>query len=282
MSEWNDRRKGMSGNWAWFVLLALLQPLAAIAEKPLPMYELQATGEIRIGPDGHVRDYELKSDLSPAIAELVDRQVRGWTFEPILVEGRPVIAKTRMQLSLKATPSGNGKYALRIAHVEFGEPARAHQITPPRYPERAVRAGLGAKVTLVLRLDPQGNVVDVFPEQTSLTAPGSERVANKWRRIFEKSSIAAARKWKFAITETIGGRPIGSMIRVPVTFRLDGERETPELWQAFVPGPIQPVPWLVDPDSLAAGSERDALEDGDVQSLSSRFKLKQDVVGMVL
>lgn len=268
-------------NWKWSALLALLLPLAVIAEKPLPIYELQATGEIRIGPDGHVRDYELKSDLSPAIAEIVDRQVRSWTFDPILVDGKPVIAETRLALGLEAMPSGDGKYALRIEHVWFGQPTQEHQMEPPRYPMSAARTGLGAKVVLVLRLDPQGNVIDVFPEQTSLTASGSERMAKKWREIFEKTSIAAARKWKFEITETIGGKPIESTIRVPVTFIMDDDRKPATRWQAFVPGPVHPVPW-VDSDSLATGPSRDTLEDGDLQSLSSRFKLKQDVVGKVL
>ena len=58
-------------------------------------YELTVHGELYIGPEGTVTDLKLRSaDLSPEIAAMVDRQVRKWRFEPILVDGRAVNAKT--------------------------------------------------------------------------------------------------------------------------------------------------------------------------------------------
>lgn len=282
MSGWIVRRRTMSGRGAWALLLALLLPVAATAEKPVPTFELQVDGAISIGPDGRVLDYEPKSDLSPAIAKIVGDQVRSWTFEPVLVDGRPVIAETRLALELEAMQSGDDGYALRIARVWFGQPAKRHRMDPPRYPRSAVRARLGAKVVLVLKLDAQGNVIDVFPEQTSLTSAGKESVEEKWREIFEKASIAAAREWKFEITETVNGKPIESSVRIPVVFTLrDDSRRSDTRWQVFIPGPVHPLPW-VDSESLATGPGRDALEDGELQPLSSRFKLKQDVVGKVL
>lgn len=264
----------------WVAVLVLLWPLAGNAARPLPMYELQVEGRIAIGPDGAVRDYTLQSKLAPEIAAVVDRRVREWKFEPILLDGKPVIAETTMRLALLATPQDADRYALTIQNVWFGTPGRTGTMTPPRYPKDAVYAGLGAKVILVLRLDPKGNVVDVVPEQTSLTASGSERVAASWRQVFERASIAAAKKWKFDVTETIGGQPVESSIRVPVVYTLGNAGDTGQ-WKAFVPGPVRPVPW-VGPETVASQADRDRLGDGDMQPLDSRFRLREGVVGTAL
>jgi hypothetical protein len=266
----------------WIAALVLALPWAAQAERPQAMYEMNATGEIEIGPDGSVHDYRLQSDLKPVIAAIVDKEVRSWKFEPILVEGKPVIGKTKLRLALSAVPAGADEYKLKIDNVWFGEPERAQKMVPPKYPMNAVYANLDAKVVLVLKLDPEGQVIDVFPEQTSLSATGSEPLVKRWRKVFEKASITAARKWKFNTTERVNGRAMESLVRVPVSFTLSDTRDTEmeNKWNRFVPGPINPLPW-VHPGSVAV-ERRDDLQDGEAQSLSSRFKLKDDVVGRML
>ena len=72
-------------------------------------------------------------------------------------------------------------------------------------------------------------------------------------------------------------------VRVPVTYTLT-DRHKPDVdgkWQAFVPGPLRPIPW-VTPETIAAQSGSDTLKDGDAQPLNSRFKLKDQVVGTTL
>jgi hypothetical protein len=268
---------------AWIATLALLLPLTATAGGSQTVYEMEARGEIEIGPGGAVHDYRLNSDLTPEIAEIVGNKVRTWEFEPVLIDGKPVIAKTMMRLQLSAVPTDDDRYALQVKNVWFGEPQRSGRITPPDYPMDAVYKGLGAKVVLVLRLDADGKVVDVLPEQISLTSEGSERDVNRFRTLFERASIKAAKRWKFDMTEQIGGRPIGSMVRIPVTYTLsDGPRpQTDGKWNGFVPGPIRPIPW-VTLETVASQAERDRLTDGDVQSLGSRFKLKEEIVGKTL
>lgn len=269
--------------WKWIVTLVLALPLAVNAEKPRPTYELEATGDIEINPDGAVRSYTLKSDLKPAIAAIVDKSVRGWKFEPIAFEGKPAIGLTSMRLALIATPVDGGQYALKVANVWFGQPALAQKMIPPEYPVDALYAHLGAKVVLVLKLDQQGNVVDVFPEQTSLTATGNPRVVEKWRHVFERVSIATAKKWKFNMTEKVNGEAIESSVRIPIAYQLSGgsSPKTDNRWQGFVPGPIHAIPW-VSPDSFVVEEPRDTLKDGEAQPLTSRFRLKQEVVGTTL
>lgn len=267
----------------WLGACALTASFAVSAEQARPMYAVSVTGEVQIGTDGAVRDYRLQSELAPTIAALVDKNVRSWTFKPILVDGKPVIAKTKMRLSLSATPIETDQYTLKVDNVTFGEPERTSTTTPPSYPMNAVQAHLGAKVILVAKLDAHGNVVDVLPEQTSLTAQGGGVVADRWRSAFEKASIRAVKNWKFNPTEQIDGKPVESIVRIPIVYAVS-DRYPPKddsHWLAFAPGPVHSIPWLT-PKKHASQAERDALKDGQTEPLASLFQLNQDVVGKTL
>ena len=260
------------------LLAGLLTSLPALSQGSTVEYSLDATGTIEIGPDGAVLDYRLDRGQKPAVAAALDRSIRGWRFEPILVDGRAMIATTRMRLALVATPVGAGDYGLKIANVRFGEPDRKNRPAPPRYPHAAVQNRVAARVVLVLRLDDQGNVTDVHTEQVSLNISKPEgHGVERWRRTFEEATVAKARTWKFAITELVDGQPARhTSVRIPVEF-VPG-RPGNNHWRAFVPGPRHPIPWG-DP-TLA--SLDPALGNDDMQPLDSRFKLATPLVGTML
>jgi TonB family protein len=238
--------------------------------------ETQVTGTIEVGPDGKVLDYRLEESLSDSVANAVGANIRSWQFEPVLVDDRPVIATTRLRLQLEAEAADDGDYRLRVANVWFGEPERPHAMAAPRYPRDAAAAGVGGKVVMVLRLDEEGNVADVHAEQTSLSIdPGSKR-ASRFARQLEQASLAAARDWKFRITEMVNGEQIGGSVRVPVTFQMGNGR-----WASLMEGPRTPAPWVVD--QALAGQDDDAVPgEDDLQPLDSRFKLRTQVIGVVL
>lgn len=76
--------------------LVLLLALPAGAQAQVePEYSLDATGEIQIAPDGSVHSYKLDKGQKPMVEQALDKSIRHWRFEPITVEGRPVIAQTR-------------------------------------------------------------------------------------------------------------------------------------------------------------------------------------------
>lgn len=260
------------------LFLLATAPSAVAATLPANAeYSINLTGDIEIAPDGSVHSYALDDGLKPQVQKLVSTSIEGWRFEPILVDGRAVIARTRLRMALKAVPAADG-YALKVDKVWFGEPSRTSLMSPPRYPTDAARSGVGARVVLVLRIDAMGNVVDVHPEQTSLTMKAGGKTADRWRRMFETASLASARQWKFDIPEIIDGAPAESTgIRVPVDFMMGG---VPGQWHGFVPGPTVPAPWMDQRKALASATH--ALEEGDMQPLDSRFKLQTEVVGMVL
>ena len=180
---------------ALFLLFFFLPAVAQAQRGVKPQLAMTVTGNIEIGPDGNLHAYSLDKGLPPVVEELVEQNLRKWSFEPITVDGRPVIAKTRVRLRLSGEEIAEG-YQLRVENVWFGEPNRTSKVTPPSYPVVAARANLGARVILVLKLDANGKVTDVHAEQTSLGAKAQdERSAEKWRAVFEKPSIAAARHW---------------------------------------------------------------------------------------
>lgn len=236
-------------------------------------FELQAVGMIDVGPDGSVRDYALETRLDPEVARLVDRTVRGWRFEPVLVDGRPVIATTRMRLELEALPRDDG-YALRVADVAFGEPKSTNR-TPPVYPRVALDMRAEAIVRLLLRLDATGKVAEVHVEQVDMSIDGGKR-ANFLRERFAANSRKAALGWTFDMGEIVDGEPVPAIVRVPVDFGL-GPAGTWNERPTYHPGPYHPSPWG---DRAERGTGM--LAQGQVQPLDPRVRLSEDVIGSML
>ena len=267
-------------------LLALGAVSTAWAGKPAEILEMSADGEIQIAADGRVNDYRLKSQLAPSVAGLVDRSVRGWRFEPVLVDGKPVVAKTTMHLALNAEPvAGTGDYRLRIASIRFGELRHSGRFTPPKYPGEAVRSHVGGKVIIAIRVDETGNVIDAQPYQTSLDVETrSETEAEHFRQVLEKASLSAARDWHYDVTDILNGKPVGRQALVPVSYSLCDmpctNRSDDGRWRALAPGPVHVVPWMHQ--SLAANEDPGKLRDDESMLLDSPFRLKDDPVGKLL
>ncbi len=259
----------------------------AFAQSGRATLEMSADGEIQVAPDGHVLDYRLGSKLVPAIADIVDRHVRSWRFEPIVVDGTAVAAKTSMHLALTAEPvPGKDDYRLRVSSVRFGDLKRsASHLTPPQYPPEAVRAHVGGKVLVAVRVDATGAVVEAQAYQTSLDVrTRNEAEAEHFRRVLEKASIAAASHWSYDISQTINGKPVGTSALVPVSYSLCNlpctqHPDAEDHWRALMPGPIRPAPWMHE---QVADNAAMSLRDDQALPVDSRFRLKDDVVGKLL
>lgn len=228
-----------------FVAVILFAPSASADPKAGNVeLRLRVDGAIEIDPEGKVHDYAIETRLAPALRDHIDQRVRQWRFEPIMVDGRPVIAKTRMRLNLHAQSTGEN-YLLRVDSVHFGEP-KAHMRGRRglRYPPNALRERLGAYVMLALRIDAKGNIVDAHPYQTSLARMMNEAQAVRWRRVFEDVAVNAAKNWTFEPTEHIDGMATSATLFAPIEFRIagSGTRSSDRGWRAFARGPVTPVP----------------------------------------
>lgn len=263
---------------------ALLLATAGATQAQEPAYTLDVSGRITIAADGSVSDYTVGETLDDTIVGLLDKTVRSWHFEPILVDGRPVMATTNMHLELAALARGNDEFALQVADVDFGGPTKGEN-APPRYPRAALDARMGAMVTLALRVDAAGKVERSHVERVSLSEDGSDMRDNFWRERFAKATLAAAKDWTFNNNEVVDGAPLATTLRTSVAYQIDGsgQPEGSEHWmanQGFIPGPYHPIPWAL-PDSVMAIQPGD-LGQGEVQALQSHFKLQDQVVGDIL
>ena len=270
---------------ALFVLVFSVSVHAFAVEKNTVL-EMSAVGEVQIATDGSVSDYRLQSKLAPELAKIVDHSVRGWHFEPVLVDGKTVVAKTAMRLNLRGVPVDADNYKIEVVNVIFGEPQKEAHVTPPRYPDLAIRSHVGAKVLLYVKLDDEGKVVAAEPYQTNLDVrTRSEFEAQTYRRMFEEASVRAAREWRYDLTETINGKKMGTLAMVPIVYSLHelGTRVTSNdgKWKGYVPGPVHDSA-LGREAKIGDGAQFADLGDGEAQPLNSRFRLRDDVIGKPL
>ena len=223
------------------------------------------TGTIVVAPDGSVRSYVIdhadKVD-SHAMA-LVNGFVPKWTFEPVLRDGHPVLAKAKMSMRVVAKPVGDGNYAMSIVGTHFGQSTPGEDVTykelaPPLYPIQALQGRVSGTVYLLLRVGRQGQVEEVAAEQVNLAVIASDQELRRWREIFTRSALVAARKWTFNIPATGEHRNEAHwFVRVPIAYVLSPRDETPAdrygKWASYVPGPRELVPWVQD-KRLLSGS----------------------------
>ena len=203
----------MSGR-IWIGLALALLATAALAAGPGAVRKqaeasMLVTGQVRIEPDGSVSGWELdrRDTLPEVVTELIDRAVPAWRFEPVLVDGKPAKVEAAMSLRLVANRLDDGDYQVSVRSSYFGDDAKgsegmvkegradetvhAIQMRPPSYPPQAAKAGIRGTVYLVLRIDREGTVDDVFVEQVNLRNIGSERQMDLMRAVLAKPTADA-------------------------------------------------------------------------------------------
>ncbi|MCD9027242.1 energy transducer TonB [Luteimonas sp. BDR2-5] len=269
------------------VLACLLPPLAHAQTAREMRSQVEAsmlvTGTVDIDREGRATAHALDQPdkLPPYVISLVERAVPQMRFEPVLVDGAPVLARAKMSLRLVATPAGDGDMTLAIQSAHFGEEdaeaegsgVRSSNMRPPRYPTNVVQIGGKGTVYLLVKVARDGSVDDVVAEQVNLTALGSARQMESIRNALAKASVDTARRhWSFIPPSEGENAPKDYwVVRVPVEFTL-GDDSAPGYgeWAGYLPGPKTRPAWA-EPDP--PGFSPDALAAGDVQSGQSRFRL---------
>lgn len=233
-------------------------------------------GTIVLAKDGSVQSAVLEDEakMGAPIAELVRKAAMQWRFEPVKVDGEPVVAKSSMNVRLVAKKLENGDFTVRIKGATFGGEAGAiaadrvqsdegNKKLLPRYPDSALRARLAGTVYMALRIDRTGHVTDAVAEQVNLNSTGPDRVLKQWRDVFSESALKVARQWTYRVpTEGKLAQRNDWTIRVPIVYALtkSGEFSADGIWLTYLPGPYTPAPWVDKPDASAA----DAMADGGV------------------
>lgn len=246
------------------------------------------SGSIELAPDGSVRNYTLdKPDkLPPLVLKLVQQNVPVWKFA---LKDDESSRKAGMNLRIIATHTDDHNYAIRISAAEFSstDAAPGQSITyksnpPPDYPFDAVTSRISGTVYVLLQIGRDGTVKDALTEQVNLDQYASEKNMTRFRNDLAKASLAAIRHWTFNPPTT--GNEIKKPFwyaRVPVEFDLSSTRQSAKYgtWNAYIPGPREPVPasWT-DDDRLLSGSP-DATPDGTLDLGNSNLKLLTSLSG---
>ncbi|TBR39784.1 MULTISPECIES: energy transducer TonB [Dyella] len=261
----------------WLVAaLATVSVAQATEFRPVVESSTLVKGTIVLNKDGTVASTSIDDEnvLGNALSDVVRKTAAQWRFDPVMQNGEPVIAKARMSVRLVARKNDSGDYNVRVKGAMFGESVDATKrrnlphLTSPAYPPAAVSAQLEATTYVALRLDKDGHVIDAVAEQVNLSQWGSERLMKEWRDVFAKAALAAARKW--TVQRPDDAPPLNAdtwTARIPVVFHITNLHtgRTRSIWQTYVPGPVDPIPWLEGKPARGAFAQSpDALPDGQI------------------
>jgi hypothetical protein len=231
------------------------------------------TGTILVGSQGQVTEYAIDQPekVAKGVLDFVNANVGRWTFEPTLLDGKPVSVRNKMSLRIVANKQENGDIAVRLGGVNFlpfvveeGTQVSSTIKNPPRYPIGAARAGATGTVYLVVKVGRDGKVEDVVAEQVNLEFVATENIMEQARKVFADASIQAARQWKYI--PPVKGEDVDApywSVRVPVQYSMGGSKKRQYgQWESYVPGPRQQIPWKglrdlpsFSPDTMVAGGD---------------------------
>lgn len=282
------KRLGMALLCLLFCGLALAEGISEVRKRAEA--SMLVTGWVVVGPDGRVQSHVLDKveKLPPEVVNLISRASATWRFEPVMVDGKPVVAKAKMSLRLVAQKEdgGNNNFVVRVAGATFGESedgddsVRYKDRSAPRYPELALRARVSGTVYLLVRVDRNGKTADVAAEQVNLNVADTDKGMQTWRRVLADASIKAARQWTYEVP-TSGPHANDDywMVQIPVAFHMVqagvSEGYNYGRWQAYVPGPKEPIPWLskYPRTNDDKGGSTDALADDGIHMVGSGLRL---------
>lgn len=273
---------------AWIVaLVVLLSPLAAGAgsrAEALKRVEssMLVKGSIETNADGSVSSVAIdKAEKFPAgLVGYVQKEVMGWKFEPVVVDGKPMRARSLMSVRVVAKKMDEDSYAIAVRNASFdgpapveGETLTSKTMRAPGYPPEVAAAGASGIAYVVIKVGANGRVADAIVEQVNLKTAGTDKEMAKWRKSFATVALGAARKWTF--NTPVNGEQAQQeswSARVPVAFHMNSSLDTAYgKWEAYIPGPRQSVPWSQED---RPGFSPDALAEGGVYMLGQAQGLK--------
>ncbi|HEX7324627.1 MAG TPA: hypothetical protein VF292_04635 [Rhodanobacteraceae bacterium] len=284
------------------LLLLLAVPAVAVAATPRVEDTMVVSGTLTVGPRGGVQSYRVHgfATLPPAAREILQATIPHWAFVPIMAHGKPVAARTDMYVRIVADFTGDNRARVTVAGAQFGcgawqtrraEPnacARGTRLSyanrrPPMYPMDAARDGVGAETLLELQIGRDGRVAHAAVRQVNLYTR-TPRPAF-WRQLFAAASVRAARRWRFHVP-TAGPNAAKAWwdVTVPVNYTLRdrtadacGQRHRYGHWCAYLPGPVQSIPWAHD--AHAQADDVAAVAGGAPFLRDPRFVLKAPSTG---
>ena len=294
--------------WMWASALLASIPVAAeqasqsaTTGRAESVMTMRVDGELAIDTQGQVLDYRIDTKLQPELQQLIAKAVPSWLFWPVVIDGKPVAAKTNMRITLAARPVDTG-YAIKVDNVTFRTESASppdprlykdtvsitsKSMKPPGYPKGLQQAGAEGMVLLYLKINLDGKVDQVTAAQSSLfNIKGSAKTMETGLALLEASTVTAAKRWTFQVDPK--GKAVTDedlTISVPVLYLLAKKNiNAAGLWRQEVRGPMHRAPWLhqIGDIRLAQRPGVSDFDSGEMLPLTSPFKIRDGVVGKAL
>jgi hypothetical protein len=290
------------------VLLCLLATLTSTPEVarasnepdvPLDtLLTMRVDGSVTIDLQGHVAGYQIDTPVPDTLRGTLDHAVAGWRFQPVVLDGKPAVARTKMRITLAARKLDPDHYQVTVDNVVFpgsasslGIPANsssagmyAKSLLPPRYPAELAQVGASARILIAIRANADGQTVDVAAVQGSLLdTRGTPRLMALAMKEFQRAALIAARHWLVGFSRTIDPTDSDDLTAsVLVQFTMPNrEIDAPGQWLLESRTPLQDIPW----EPKAEGNQRVGVSDiapGELIPTVSDYKLLSDVIGKAL
>ncbi len=262
--------------WIVAIMVALYSLPAIAAKRSEILKQVESSmlvkGTIETNVDGSVHTLSIdQPEKFPAgLVDFVQKQVSTWKFEPVLLDGKPVRARSSMSTRVVARKVDDDGYSIAIRNASFdgqapkdGETLASKRLGPPRYPLSVAQSGASGSVHVVVKVGKDGQVSDALVEQVNLRTIGTQKQMEAWRAALADAALKTARSWLF--TPPAQGELADDeywSARVPVDFKMDN-RPTSSYgkWEVYIPGPRQTIPWS---EEERPGFSPDALADGGV------------------
>jgi TonB family protein len=287
--------------FARLLLVALVMPAPAFAHGGMDATEhsveasMLVTGTITVDARGGVQGYAVQDmdKLPPSVRQIIQATVPRWQFVPIMADGKAVAAEAGMSLRIVADMVDAQHATIRISGAAFGCDARPKsnlpgecptgtavryaRRAPPVYPVDALKARVGGEVFLVLQVDRDGHVSQAAVRQVNLYSMTDW--PSHYRQTLAKAALRAAAKWQFSVP-TVGPNAAKDhwVVQVPVNYTLGPCCSAPPRrhgqWSAYVPGPVQDIPWDHEDAAGASRAGADAIASGGLFVRDRRFVLK--------
>jgi hypothetical protein len=182
-----------------------------------------------------------------------------------------------MSLRIVAYQDKPKHFVAAVEDAEFGNDAALYMGTcppgecltyakkqPPSYPLDMVQEGVSGTVYIEMLVDSQGHVADLAVRQVDLRKLGDGTQLDRWRRSFARATLAAARNWMFHVpVKGKEARKSQWVVTTPVNYSLSiiTGKDDPGYgeWDAYVPGPVNPMPWAKSNVRQSAGGGGDAV-----------------------
>lgn len=291
-------------NWPSVLLLTLIalvsQPLLAKQVEQAPIESvvaMQVDGWVSFDTLGQVEDYQITTPVHESIRAGLDGTVRKWKFHPVLVDGTPRRAKTRIRVTLAARQESDGIH-VKVDNVVFPseqdeqtakvdgrpEPITGKTLRAPAYPVGLMQQGVAGAVLLAIRVGPDGRAAEVLAVQSMLyDVRGGASALRVGIRMLEQSAVSAAKDWTFNVPATAKTRTADEQtVTVPVKYLMDkAKANLAGQWRTIVRVPKRAISWKTPERGTQSVGVADAVS-GELIPLNSAIALATDVVGMSL